>query len=297
MKPFAALLLCLLAGCSIRKMALKSMGGALSSASDEYARDEDPELVKGALPFSLKVMETILREDPRDPGLLLSVTKGFTQYGFGFLLPEAEEQDDKDKVAAKALRDRAVHMFTRARAYGIRGLSLKHATFEAALVADPKKAVAGLTKADVPMAFWTGAAWASALATSRDFRMLPQIPQMEALLERVAELDDTYDAGAVHQLFITYEMVRLKPVGDRVERAKSHFDRAVALTNGKQAGPYVTYAESVLTAQKNRAEFERMLQTALKIDPAEDPENRLANVIMQRRARWLLARADKLFPK
>jgi predicted anti-sigma-YlaC factor YlaD len=194
------------------------------------------------------------------------------------------------------VRDRAVHMFIRARSYGIRGLSLKRPTFGADLVADPKKAVAALTKADVPMAFWTGAAWASALATSRDFRMLPQIPQMEALLERVAELDDAYNAGSVHQLFITYEMVRLKPVGDRVERARGHFDRAVALTGGKQAGPYVTYAESVLTVQKNRVEFERMLQTALKIDPAEDPENRLANVIMQRRARWLLGRVEKLFP-
>ena len=61
-------------------MALKSMGGALSNAASEYARDEDPELVKGALPFSLKVMETILREDPRDANLLLNVTKGFTQY-------------------------------------------------------------------------------------------------------------------------------------------------------------------------------------------------------------------------
>jgi len=80
-----------LTGCSIRKMALKSMGGALSNASDEYARDEDPELVKGALPFSLKVMETILRETPRDASLLLNLTKGFTQYGFGFLLPDAEE--------------------------------------------------------------------------------------------------------------------------------------------------------------------------------------------------------------
>jgi len=278
-------------------MALKSMGGALSNASDEYARDEDPELVKGALPFSLKVMETILRENPRDAGLLLNVTKGFTQYGFGFLLPDAEELDDKDKVAAKALRDRAVHMFIRARGYGLRGLALKRPTFAAELVADPKKAVAGLTKADVPFAFWTGAAWASALATSRDFRMLPQIPQMEALLERVGQLDDTYNGGAVDTLMITYEMVRLKPVGDRVTQAKAHFDRAVALTGGKQAGPYVTYAESVSTVQKNRAEFEKMLQTALKIDPAEDPDNRLANVIMQRRARWLLGRADKLFPK
>jgi predicted anti-sigma-YlaC factor YlaD len=285
-----------LGGCSIRKMALKSMGGALSSASDEYARDEDPDLVKGALPFSLKVMETILRENPRDAGLLLSLTKGFTQYGFGFLLPEAEELDDKDKVASKAVRDRAVRMFIRARVYGIRTLELKRPAFGAALLADPKKAAASLTKADVPAAFWTGAAWASSIATARDFRMLPQIPQMEALLERVNELDDSYDAGAVHNLLITYEMVRLKSPGDRAARAKQHFDRAVELTEGKQAGPYVTYAESVLTVQKDRAEFERMLQLALKIDPAQDPDNRLANVIMQRRARWLLGRVDKLFP-
>ena len=215
----------LLTGCSVRKMALKSMGGALANAADEDARDEDPELVKGALPFSLKVMETILREDPRDAELLLNVTKGFTQYAFGFLLPDAEDLDDKDKVAAKTTRDRAVRMFVRARGYGMRGLSLKRPEFGAALVSDPKKAAASLTKADVPFAFWTGAAWAAALATSRDFRMLPQIPQFEALLERVQELDETYDAGAVHNLFITYEMVRLKPVGDRAARAKQHFER------------------------------------------------------------------------
>ena len=291
-----ALVLCLSA-CSVRKMALKSMGGALSNAASEYARDEDPELVKGALPFSLKVMETILREDPRDANLLLNVTKGFTQYAFGFIIADAEDLDDKDKVAAKALRDRAVRMLIRARGYGMRGLELKRPTFGADLIADPKKAVAGLTKADVPFAFWTGAAWAAALATSRDFRMLPQIPQFEALLERVLELDEGYDAGSVQTMFITYEMVRLKPNGDRATHAKQHFDRAVDLTHGKQAGPYVTYAESVLTVQKSRAEFEKMLQLALKLDPAGDPDNRLANVIMQRRAKWLLGRVDKLFPK
>ena len=286
-----------LAGCSIRRMALKSMGGALSNAADEYARDEDPELVKGALPFSLKVMETILREDPRDASLLLNVTKGFTQYAYGFLVPDAEELDDKDKPAAKLVRERAVRLFLRARGYGLRGLELKHPAFAAALLADPKKAVATLGKADVPFAFWTGAAWAAALSTSRDFRMLPQIPQFEALLERVLEVDEGYDAGAVHSMFITYEMVRLKPVGDRAARAKAHFDRAVALTGGKQAGPYVTYAESVLTVQKDRAGFEQMLQRALQLDLAADPENRLQNVIMQRRAKWLLGRTDRLFPK
>jgi TRAP transporter T-component len=285
-----------LGGCSIRRIALKSIGGALSNASDEYARDEDPELVKGAMPFSLKVMETILRENPRDPSLLLSVTKDFTQYAYGFLLPEALDLDDKDPAAAKVVRDRAVKMFQRARGYGIRALELKHSGFQAELVADPKKAVASLSKSEVPIVFWTSAAWAAVVATTRDFTMLPQIPQFEAMMERALALDEAYGGGTIHSFFITYEMVRLKSAGDRVALARGHFDRAVQLSGGLQAGPYVTYAEYVTVAQKDRKEFERLLQLALKLDPKKDTENQLVNVIMQRRARWLLGRVDKLFP-
>jgi predicted anti-sigma-YlaC factor YlaD len=289
-------LLLLAQSCSIRKIALKSIGGALSNAADEYARDEDPELVKGALPFSLKVMETILHENPKDVSLLLSVTKDFTQYAYAFLLPEVDDLEEKDRAAAKTVRDRATHMFLRARGYGIRSIEIRHPGFQAELTRDPKQAVRMLTRPEVPIVFWTAAAWAAAVATGREFTMLPQIPLFEAMMERVLELDDTYGAGTVHSFFITYEMVRLKNPGDRVALAKAHFDRALELSHGLQAGPYVTYAEYVTVAQKDRKEFERLLQLAIKIDPKQDPENQLANVVSQRRARWLLGRADKLFP-
>jgi predicted anti-sigma-YlaC factor YlaD len=48
---------------------------------------------------------------------------------------------------------------------------------------------------------------------------------------------------------------------------------------------------------QDRAEFERLLKRALEIDPDARPEWRLANLVMQRRARWLLARTDSLFAK
>jgi len=38
-----------------------------------------------------------------------------------------------------------------------------------------------------------------------------------------------------------------------------------------------------------------MLHQALAIDPDAKPEWRLSNLIMQRRARWLLSREDALF--
>jgi hypothetical protein len=38
-----------------------------------------------------------------------------------------------------------------------------------------------------------------------------------------------------------------------------------------------------------------LLKQALAIDPNAKPEWRLANLVMQRRAKWLLSRIDQLF--
>jgi predicted anti-sigma-YlaC factor YlaD len=75
-----------------------------------------------------------------------------------------------------------------------------------------------------------------------------------------------------------------------------HFDRNMELSMGHQAGPMVSYAENVSVAQKNKAEFQDLLNRALKVDVNTWPEHRQLNMLMQRRARWLLSRTDKLFP-
>jgi predicted anti-sigma-YlaC factor YlaD len=61
------------------------------------------------------------------------------------------------------------------------------------------------------------------------------------------------------------------------------------------ASPFVTYAETVSVQKQNRVEFESLLKRALAVDPDSRPEWRLSNLIMQRRARWLLSREDALF--
>jgi predicted anti-sigma-YlaC factor YlaD len=57
----------------------------------------------------------------------------------------------------------------------------------------------------------------------------------------------------------------------------------------------VTFAETVSVGRQDRAEFERLLEQALAVDPDKAPDQRLANLVARRRARWLLARADALF--
>jgi predicted anti-sigma-YlaC factor YlaD len=94
---------------------------------------------------------------------------------------------------------------------------------------------------------------------------------------------------------IAFAMARPDAGRDAAARARGHFARAVELSAGADAAPYVTLAEAVCVPQQRRAEFERLLAQALAVDPARRPEGRLANLVAQRRARWLLARAERLF--
>jgi hypothetical protein len=291
---FAVILLT--SSCSVKKYAVHQLGGALSGLGDSMGSDDDAELVRAALPFSLKLVETLLVQSPRDKDLLLNATSGFTKYAYAFVQEDADEAEDTDRVRATALRARAWKLYLRARDYGMRGLEGNHPGFSQRLKSDPKGAVNELKKTDVPFMYWTTLSWAAALSVSRDFGMLPEIPRFEALAQRVVEVDDAYEEGAIHGFLITYEMSRLNPRPDRLAIAKEHFDRNMAYANGHQAAPLVAYAENVLVAQKNREAFQTMLREAIRMDPNKWPEHRQLNLVMQRRARWLLSRTDKLFP-
>lgn len=79
------------AGCSVRSMAVNKLGDALSGGGTAFATDNDPELVKAATPFSLKLMESLLSESPDHRGLLLAAASGFTQYAYAFVQQDADE--------------------------------------------------------------------------------------------------------------------------------------------------------------------------------------------------------------
>ena len=113
-------------------------------------------------------------------------------------------------------------------------------------------------------------------------------------LDRALALDESFGDGAVHQLLIRYELVRQGAPGDPVERARKHYQRSLELARGSLAGPFVTWAENVSVQKQDAAEFKKLLAQALAVNVDAKPEARLENLIMQRRAKWLLSRADDL---
>jgi predicted anti-sigma-YlaC factor YlaD len=285
-------------GCSIKKIAVNKLGDSLASGGTTFASDDDPDLVGEALPFSLKLMESLLAESPKHRGLLLAASSGFTQYAFVYVQVPAEETEGKDLAKADALRLRARHLYVRARNYGLRDLEVVHPGFERELRQDPKTAVQKTGLKDVPLLYWTAVSWGAAISVSKDDpEMIADQPIVEALIDRALQLNPDYDSGSIHNFLITYESVRRTASGDFVPRSRKHFERAVELTSGQSAAPYVALATTVSVSTQDSAEFESLLKKALEVNPDARPEWRLTNLVMQRRARWLLAREDELFVK
>jgi predicted anti-sigma-YlaC factor YlaD len=283
-------------GCSIHRYALNQVSDAVAQSGTTYASDDDPDLIKAAAPFGLKLTESMLAENPQHLGLLTSAAGGFTQYSYAFVQEDADEVEPKDFAAAETMRVRARHLYLRAQGYGLRGLEVKHPGFGTALLANPKAAVRTATKSDVPLLYWTAASWGSAISLSKDNpELVGQIPAMEALIDRALELDESWDRGAIHTFMITYEMSRSGAAGDPAARARKHFERAMTLSGGTDASPLVALAEAVDIQKQDAKEFESLLNQALAINPDANPDIRLRNTVMQRRARWLLSRESELF--
>lgn len=283
-------------GCAaLNQTAVNQLGDALANGDAGFATDDDPELIRSAAPFSLKLVESLLIETPTHRGLRLAAASGFTQYAYLFLEQDADLMADQDFAGASLLRTRARRLYLRARDHGLRGLDSAHKGFATRLRADPTTAVQAAVADDVPLLFWTAAAWGAAITLSKDNAdLIADQVLVEALIDRALALNERFEAGAIHAFLITYEMARQGAAGDPAARARQHFERAMELGAGGQAGPLVSLAEAVAVAKQDRPEFQALLKRALAINPDAHPEWRLANLVMQRRARWLLSHTDEL---
>ena len=293
-----ALLAAPLTGCSlIKTKAINMVGDTLAESGSNFASDDDPELIAAAIPFGLKTIEGLLVESPHHKGLLFAAASGFTQFSYAFVQQEADFVEAQDLQKATAMRVRAKKLYLRAVGYGMRGLDEEIPGFSEQVRKDPDTALAKTTKKKhVPLLYYTGAAWAAAFAvdvTDSDLSVHQTV--MEKMLRRALALDDTWELGSLHDFFISWEAGHAS-AGGSMDKAREHYSRAMQLAAGARVSPMVSFAESVLVAEQKKTEFEKLLTEALAVDLSKTPpEQKLANVLAQRRAKWLLSRMDELF--
>lgn len=290
----ALVLLAGASGCSVQRFAANRMADTLAASGTTYAADEDPELIADALPFSLKLMESVLASTPKHRGLLAATCAGFTQYAWAFVQQDADALALEDSDRAWESWNRARRLYLRARDYCLRGLDAALPGFSAELRAAPATAVTRAAAPETDLLYWTAASWAAAISLGKDDpALVAELPVVSALIDRALKLDEAWDRGAIHSFLVTYSMVRPDIEGDRDAIARRHYERALELTQGRAAGPHLAWAESFCLPREDRACFEQSLHAALAIAADTEPAIRLANTVMQRRASWLLAHADR----
>ncbi len=288
----ALLAVLLLPACSLKRTAVNVLGDALAGGGGVYVSDDDPELIREAVPFGLKTYESLLAVSPEHRRLLLAAASGFTAYAY-LIQNDADRLDATDLLRARELRARAHKLYLRGRDYALRGLDVAHPGFTARLSTERTVALATTAKDDAPFLYWAGVSWAAALsAVKDDLQLIGELPIAGALVERVHHLDETFELGAAHEFLVTYEGSR---PGGSASLARQHYRRALEISAGQRASVHLALAEAVTIREQNLEEFRALLSATLAVDPDKVPNQRLANTIARRRARWLETRIPDLF--
>lgn len=283
----------LLSGCSfVTNRATRLVADTLAAPGTTITSDNDPDLVRDAVPFALKTYESLLQSIPRHVPLLRATCSGFTSYAYGYLATDADLVRYTDRQAARVIDARTLNMYLRAHEYCMRALEVRFPGVRQALLTTPATALGRASKEDVELIYWSAASWGLAMALSPDTLAI-DFPAVRALVERGLALDERWYYGALHELMIVMEGQEL--LGGSHDKARGHFLRAVDIQKGLSPGPYLSLATAVTIATQNRAEFDDLLSKALAVDPEGNPSERLTTLLLQRRARAIQAQAEYLF--
>ena len=292
------------AGCAIDQLAVNvladTLAGGDGGGASVFTEDSDPELVGDALPFALKLYETILAQAPEHEQLLYATGSGFVSYGVAFVAMPSSMLGFEEWERQQAMQFRAKALYLRGREYLIRGLEVRYPGFREALfdkeIEPLLPYLEQMTAEDVGFLYWISAAWVAAFSLDAfDLELGFTIPKVNPIILRALELDEDFNDGAIHDFLVQYYAGLPETIGGDKTRVDFHHERSLELADGRLAGPYMSYAESVLIARQDYDRFIEYMDAILAIDPEAYPAGKLLNILTQRKAAWYLENIDDYF--
>lgn len=320
-------LLFLVSSCSINQFAVRIVADALTSpgGGSVFMTDNDPEFIASALPFALKTFESLLQSDPDNIDLIEASASGFVSYANGFLQSPAELLSYEQIEEKNSLLKRASAMYRRGGDYASLGLKKLYPELYSDISNGNYYVLADMNKDAVPFLYWKAAALMGEFSIdSFNPALMIKIPGAVAFAVRALELDENYNQGAIHNLFISifanlpesliyrslesdndysvreafkaYYLTRGSLFGNMIvyDQALFHFDLSVKISRGSSVTPFVAISSLYINNQDIDS-FKYILKKALEIDLNSNPDNMLQNIISQRKAEWLLDHIDDYF--
>lgn len=268
----------------MKTIALRSTAGLLDEGVKAFYEENDPVLAKEAMGSQLKLIDALLKNEPKNTTLLAMGCEGYAGYSFLFL--------------EDAQPERAKNLYLRSRDYGLRLLSQK-AKFAGLQDADPAKAEAILKaadKSDVRALFWAAYGWSSWVNLSRDNpAAVADLPKTVLMMNRVLELEPGFYFSGADLFLGAYYASRPKMLGGDPKKAKEHFDAADKRNEGKFLMGSVLEAKYYAVAAQDQELFKKLLQGVQTSQAGVLPEARLDDEVAKQKAAVLLEKINDYF--
>ena len=133
-------------------------------AGDVFSRDEDPELVRDAVPFALKLYESLLDSVPEPRAAARRHLQRLHAVRATRSSRPMRRARRRAPRGGAALRERALKLYLRGRGYCLRAMEVRWRGIGEQLLADPAPALARAERKDVAMLYWTAASWGAAIS-------------------------------------------------------------------------------------------------------------------------------------
>ncbi len=256
--------------------------GLASSLSTAILNQDDPELVRDGAPAYLLMLDSFVAGSPDNEAALSAAAKLYAAYGVVFV-------DDPNRARKLTLR---------ARSYGQRSLCVadKRACGIWELAFDDfVAALQVLNEKDVAALYTFGVSWIAYIqAHSEDWAALAKLPQVRATMVRVQEIDPQYEQSNVEHFLAVLSTIRPPALGGDFEAGIAHYQRAMALSGGKDLSIKVDFAKYYARTLYDRELHDQLLNEVLSADPVRDGFT-LFNTLAQKEAQELLDSADDYF--
>jgi len=299
-----AALLCLAvfflaSSCALDKVALNMIADTLSKDGDTsvFTGDDDYELVGDALPFAIKMYETILASNPNHQGLKRMVGSLYVMYANAFVQGPSEYLPDDQFDERLHQEKRAIKFYLRGRNMLAEGLDLKYPGFyEEVVNGEPQEYLQAMKSEDTSSLYWIAAAWFGAFSLDNmNVQLSLKIGNALACLDKAYELDPNYGNGSLEELYVQI-LASLPPeLGGSLVKAEEHYQKAFELSGGKSASLYMAWASTVLMNQQDVEGFTEYMHKILDLNLDDAPEIRLQNAMAQKKAQWYLDHLDEFF--
>lgn len=281
----AALILACLAMTGCGALVRGATSPIMENLATSVKRQQDLDTVRQGIPSYLIFMDALVQGSPDDEDTLAAASGLLTAYAVAFTL-----DDDPD---------RARLMTAKARDYAIRALSERSDEFARLWdkpAAEFGPVPASLDKGDLKYIHATVNAWGAYIkARPGSWTDVADVPKLQALAERMLQLDETYDNGAPHVLMGILQTLLPPAYGGKPEQARAHFERAIEISKGADLPTYVTFAKSYARPLQDRELHDRLLAHVMDTPADVQPDLALQNTLAKREAAVLLQEADDFF--